>query len=165
MARAARLGRPARHVDPRRARPAAGRAPRAERDMSQGLSPGHVCVRAQSRSCPACAGRGARRRCSSCSQATLPELRRGLTESAARTVAYELFEKLGYGAVAVTDTHEVLAFVGAGADHHAAGRPADPPRLRGARARRARCSRRSGSAPSASTPPARSAPRPSCRCS
>src|SRR3954462_13737429 len=54
-------------------------------------------------------------------QATLPELRRGLTESAARTVAYELFEKLGYGAVAVTDTHDVLAFVGAGADHHAAG--------------------------------------------
>jgi two-component system, LytTR family, sensor histidine kinase LytS len=54
-------------------------------------------------------------------EATLPELRRGLTESAARTVAYELFEKLGYGAVAVTDTHEVLAFVGAGADHHGAG--------------------------------------------
>ena len=53
--------------------------------------------------------------------ATLPELRRGLTETAARTVAYELFEKLGYGAVAVTDTHEVLAFVGAGADHHGAG--------------------------------------------
>jgi LytS/YehU family sensor histidine kinase len=54
-------------------------------------------------------------------QATLPELRRGLTESAARTVAYELFEKLGYGAVAVTDTQQVLAFVGAGADHHSAG--------------------------------------------
>jgi LytS/YehU family sensor histidine kinase len=54
-------------------------------------------------------------------QATLPELRRGLTESAARTLAYELFEKLGYGAVAVTDTHAVLAFVGAGADHHAPG--------------------------------------------
>ena len=54
-------------------------------------------------------------------EATLPELRRGLTESAARTVAYELFEKLGYGAVAVTDTHEVLAFVGAGADHHGPG--------------------------------------------
>jgi two-component system, LytTR family, sensor histidine kinase LytS len=53
--------------------------------------------------------------------ATLPELRRGLTGSAARTVAYELFEKLGYGAVAVTDTHEVLAFVGAGADHHGPG--------------------------------------------
>jgi two-component system sensor histidine kinase LytS len=54
-------------------------------------------------------------------EVTLPELRRGLTGSAARTVAYELFEKLGFGAVAVTDTHEVLAFVGAGADHHGAG--------------------------------------------
>jgi LytS/YehU family sensor histidine kinase len=60
-------------------------------------------------------------------EATLPELRRGLTESAARTVAYELFEKLGYGAVAVTDTHRVLAFVGAGADHHGSGdRPIRP---------------------------------------
>jgi len=56
--------------------------------------------------------------------ATLPELRRGLTESAARVVAYELFEKLGYGAVAVTDRQHVLAFVGAGADHH---RPGDQP--------------------------------------
>jgi two-component system sensor histidine kinase LytS len=53
--------------------------------------------------------------------ATLPELRRGLSETAARTLAYELFEKLGFGAVAVTDRHHVLAFVGAGADHHAAG--------------------------------------------
>jgi len=44
-----------------------------------------------------------------------------LTESAARLLAFELFEKLGFGAVAVTDTHSVLAFVGAGADHHAAG--------------------------------------------
>src|SRR3954449_9561954 len=60
-------------------------------------------------------------------QATLPELRRGLTESAARSIAYELFEKLGYGAVAVTDLHQVLAFVGAGADHHGAGdRPIRP---------------------------------------
>ena len=66
-------------------------------------------------------------------EATLPELRRGLTESAARTVAYELFEKLGFGAVAVTDTHRVLAFVGAGADHHGCGRPADPAGLRSAR--------------------------------
>jgi two-component system sensor histidine kinase LytS len=58
---------------------------------------------------------------------TLPELRRGLTESAARTVAYELFEKLGFGAVAVTDRARVLAFVGAGADHHAVGdRPIKP---------------------------------------
>src|SRR5437763_4210303 len=52
---------------------------------------------------------------------TLPELRRGLSEAAARTLAYELFEKLGFGAVAVTDRQHVLAFVGAGADHHAAG--------------------------------------------
>jgi LytS/YehU family sensor histidine kinase len=53
--------------------------------------------------------------------ATLPELRRGLSESAARTLAYELFEKLGFGAVAVTDRRAVLAFVGAGADHHGRG--------------------------------------------
>jgi two-component system sensor histidine kinase LytS len=53
--------------------------------------------------------------------ATLPELRRGLSETAARILAYELFEKLGFGAVAVTDRQHVLAFVGAGADHHAAG--------------------------------------------
>src|SRR5213080_1741819 len=53
--------------------------------------------------------------------ATLPELRLGLSETAARTVAYEVFEKLGYGAVAVTDRTRVLAFVGAGADHHAPG--------------------------------------------
>ncbi len=53
--------------------------------------------------------------------ATLPELRRGLTESGARTLAYQLFEKLGVGAAAVTDRRRVLAFVGAGADHHGAG--------------------------------------------
>jgi len=53
--------------------------------------------------------------------ATLPELRRGLSDAAARIVAYEVFEKLGFGAVAVTDTTRVLAFVGAGADHHQAG--------------------------------------------
>jgi two-component system sensor histidine kinase LytS len=53
--------------------------------------------------------------------ATLPELRRGLSDAAARTLAYEVFEKLGVGAVAVTDRASVLAFVGAGADHHAAG--------------------------------------------
>jgi two-component system, LytTR family, sensor histidine kinase LytS len=56
--------------------------------------------------------------------ATLPALRLGLSENGARTVAYEVFEKLGYGAVAVTDTSRVLAFVGAGADHH---RPGDEP--------------------------------------
>jgi LytS/YehU family sensor histidine kinase len=59
--------------------------------------------------------------------ATLPELRRGLSEAGARTVAYEVFEKLGFGAVAVTDSERVLAFVGAGADHHREGdRPMRP---------------------------------------
>jgi len=53
--------------------------------------------------------------------ATLPQLRLGLSEAGARTVAYEVFEKLGFGAVAVTDTSQVLAFVGAGADHHGPG--------------------------------------------
>src|SRR3954462_4385495 len=57
--------------------------------------------------------------------ATLPKLRLGLSEAAAKTLAYEVFEKLGYGAVAVTDRSRVLAFVGAGADHHGAG---DEPR-------------------------------------
>src|SRR3954453_6044297 len=56
--------------------------------------------------------------------ATLPELRLGLSDSGARTLAYEVFEKLGYGAVAVTHTSRVLAFVGArgGRDAHRAAR-------------------------------------------
>src|SRR3978361_2225669 len=54
-------------------------------------------------------------------EATLPELRRGLTEGAARTVAYELFEKLGYGAVAGTHPQTQTACGGAGADPPAAG--------------------------------------------
>jgi two-component system, LytTR family, sensor histidine kinase LytS len=59
--------------------------------------------------------------------ATGPELSKGLTMEAARVVAYELFEKLGFGAVCVTDTETVLAFVGAGADHHGRGdRPIRP---------------------------------------
>jgi LytS/YehU family sensor histidine kinase len=58
---------------------------------------------------------------------TLPRLRLGLSGAAARTVAYEVFEKLGFGAVSVTDRSEVLAFVGAGADHHGPGdRPMRP---------------------------------------
>src|SRR5206468_9083620 len=59
--------------------------------------------------------------------ATLPRLRLGLSEAVARTVAYEVFEKLGFGAVSVTDRSTVLAFVGAGADHHGTGdRPMRP---------------------------------------
>ena len=96
--------------------------------------------------------------------ATLPELRRGLTESAARTVAYELFEKLGFGAVAVTDRHAGARVRRRRRRPPRRRRPADPPRLRGARAGRARCSRRSASASSAATRRARSARRRSCRC-
>ena len=121
------LGRPARHLDPRGAGRAAGRAPRAEPDASQVTVPG-TCPQACTIP-PMPRVRRPRRQAPVLEllEATLPELRRGLTESAARTVAYELFEKLGYGAVAVTDTHQVLAFVGAGADHHAAGdRPIRP---------------------------------------
>ncbi len=59
--------------------------------------------------------------------ATLPRLRLGLSEAAAQTVAYEVFEKLGFGAVAVADRSQVLSFVGAGADHHGRGdRPMRP---------------------------------------
>src|SRR3954452_16284100 len=93
---ARRLGRAAHHVHP-------GRARRALWLMAR--------VRRSRRPAPAL----------ELLDATLPELRRGLTASAARTVAYELFEKLGYGAVAVTDRTAVLAFVGAGADHHGRG--------------------------------------------
>src|SRR5919197_5008281 len=53
--------------------------------------------------------------------ATLPKLRLGLSEGAARTLSYEMFEKRGFGAVSVTDRSRLLAFVGAGADHHGAG--------------------------------------------
>ncbi|MDQ3889185.1 MAG: histidine kinase [Actinomycetota bacterium] len=53
--------------------------------------------------------------------ATLPELRLGLSERAARMVAYRVLEKLGFPAVAVTDSARVLAFAGAGGDHHGPG--------------------------------------------
>lgn len=56
--------------------------------------------------------------------ATLPELRLGLSETAAAALARRLYDNLGFQAVAVTDRRSVLAFVGAGADHH---RPGDQP--------------------------------------
>jgi len=48
----------------------------------------------------------------------LPELRLGLSESAARTVAYEVFEKLGYGAVAVTLSADGALWAAAGTVSH-----------------------------------------------
>jgi LytS/YehU family sensor histidine kinase len=48
-------------------------------------------------------------------------LRRGLTPDAARRTAQLLKPLLGGDAVAITDTEQVLAFVGPGADHHTVG--------------------------------------------
>lgn len=54
---------------------------------------------------------------------TLPYLRRGLNEeTAAKTV--EIIQKIAdVAAVAITDKERVLGYLGAGADHHKAGRP------------------------------------------
>ena len=55
-----------------------------------------------------------------------PALRAGLDRTSAQVLAFEAHERLGYGAVAVTDRDQVLAHVGLGADHHGAGLPAPP---------------------------------------
>jgi two-component system LytT family sensor kinase len=54
-------------------------------------------------------------------QRTLPLVSKGLNRQVARDIARIIHEETGVGAVAVTDADEVLAFVGAGADHHRAG--------------------------------------------
>ncbi|WP_166353723.1 histidine kinase [Phytoactinopolyspora limicola] len=51
-------------------------------------------------------------------------LRSGLTAEAARRTAQLLHPLLGGDSVAITDQHQVLAFVGPGSDHHTVG---DPP--------------------------------------
>ena len=54
---------------------------------------------------------------------TLPYLRRGLNEETAAKTA-EIIQKLtGVAAVAITDREKVLAYIGAGSDHHKAGGP------------------------------------------
>src|SRR3954447_25427172 len=53
-------------------------------------------------------------------------LHNGLDQTSARILAFEAHERLGYGAVAVTDRHSVLAHVGLGADHHGVGHAAPP---------------------------------------
>src|SRR6185437_3159172 len=58
--------------------------------------------------------------------AARPALHNGLDQTSAQILAYEAHERLGYGAVAVTDRHSVLAHVGLGADHHGVGRPVPP---------------------------------------
>ncbi|MBE3588055.1 MAG: histidine kinase [Thermoanaerobacteraceae bacterium] len=54
---------------------------------------------------------------------TLPYLRRGLNEQTAEKTA-EIIQRISdVSAVAITDRHKVLAYIGAGADHHRPGRP------------------------------------------
>lgn len=53
---------------------------------------------------------------------TLPYLRRGLDMMSAQRVAEIIFPETGAIAIAVTDTRKILAFVGAGDDHHYAGK-------------------------------------------
>ena len=54
---------------------------------------------------------------------TLPHLRRGLNEETARSTA-EIIQKISdVDAVAVTDRERVLAYIGAGSDHHLPGGP------------------------------------------
>src|ERR1700712_3311620 len=59
-------------------------------------------------------------------EAARPLLRSGLDAQSATILAFEAQSRLGYGAVAVTDTKRVLAHVGLGADHHGTDRPAPP---------------------------------------
>jgi two-component system, LytTR family, sensor kinase len=52
---------------------------------------------------------------------TLSILAKGFTREAAPELARIIQEETGVGAVAITDTDHVLAFVGLGSDHHATG--------------------------------------------
>lgn len=54
---------------------------------------------------------------------SLSHLCRGLDREGAREIARIIHEETGVGAVAITDTEQVLAFVGDGADHHCPGAP------------------------------------------
>lgn len=51
---------------------------------------------------------------------TLPYLRHGLDKNSAQATAQIIFDAGGYEAVAITDTEQVLAFVGVEAAHHSA---------------------------------------------
>jgi two-component system, LytTR family, sensor kinase len=54
---------------------------------------------------------------------TLSILRSGFNRESAADLARIIHEETGVGAVAITDTKQVLAFVGHGSDHHLAGSP------------------------------------------
>src|SRR6266545_285623 len=54
---------------------------------------------------------------------SLPHLRSGLSQASAERVAALVLERLPVEAVAIVDTEQVLAFFGAGSDHHRPGQP------------------------------------------
>lgn len=54
---------------------------------------------------------------------TLPYLRQGLTENSAAKTAQIIYELTKVDSVSITDAQKVLAFVGAGSDHHKVGEP------------------------------------------
>jgi len=54
---------------------------------------------------------------------TLTHLREGLDFDSAAAACRAIYEVVGVSAVAISDHDKVLAFVGAGADHHKVGRP------------------------------------------
>jgi len=54
---------------------------------------------------------------------TLPFLRNGLTEESAQKAAETIYKLSTFSAVAITDTHKILAHVGYGSDHHKPGEP------------------------------------------
>lgn len=54
---------------------------------------------------------------------TLPYLRRGLNEETAAKTVEIIQELTGVAAVAITDREKVLAYIGAGSDHHKVGVP------------------------------------------
>ncbi len=47
----------------------------------------------------------------------------GFTPEASRKIAHIVQEETGVGAVAITDTDKILAFIGTGEDHHKPGTP------------------------------------------
>ena len=54
---------------------------------------------------------------------TLPYLRHGLNEESAAATAGIIYHLTSPDAVAITDRHNILAFIGKGSDHHKAGEP------------------------------------------
>ena len=54
---------------------------------------------------------------------TLGIMTQGFTPEASRKIAHIVQEETGVGAVAITDTDKILAFIGTGEDHHKPGTP------------------------------------------